>query len=698
MKHKIIPIMAAVVWGLCFFALPAHAKYGGGTGEPNNPYLIYTAEQMNAIGADANDWDKHFKLMADIDLSSYTGPGPWTPLPPPPPLYASNPNPADGAMSVNTTAYLSWTPGFGATSHDVYFGTGSSPPFVCNQISIIFDPGTMAYDTKYYWRIDEVNDSVTTAGNIWSFTTGEAAPPPPPPPPPMEDIDLSGYSGTAFNIIGNRDNPFEGVFDGNGHVISNFSYASSERNYIGLFRYVKGENAKIKDLGLINPNVNAGTGGRVGSLAGYLSDGTITNCYIEGGNVSGHDCVGGLAGMSYGIINDCSSSATITGYEEAGGLIGYLGGLLSRCRSTGNVSGHDGLGGLVGTNDGGTVERCCAYGNIFATGAVVGGLVGYQCYGYTYDSYATGDVIGDICVGGLIGRYYIPVPPMGASEAISSYAVIYNCYSSGAVMGKEDVGGLIGYNIYSNWAGVACFWDTQTSGQDWSDGGTGLPTDQMQMASTFINAEWDFNTPVWTIDEGVDYPRLWWEFVPILHTEPEVTLGTSNTISWEPVAGDVEYYAECAEDANFTSIIYSTGWIAETHYEFTGLELGQRYWYSVKARNSAGIESKWSNVESSLQCNLADAVDIMLDPNNLKSENLKKPYIHKINIAQDMIDRGIYAGALSKLENDILLKTDGCGESGEPDKSDWVITCEAQEQIYPLVIETIEDVKSLMGE
>jgi hypothetical protein len=61
-----------------------------------------------------------------------------------------------------------------------------------------------------------------------------------------------------------------------------------------------------------------------------------------------------------------------------------------------------------------------------------------------------------------------------------------------------------------------------------------------------------------------------------------------------------------------------------------------------------------------------------------------------------MIDRGIYAGALSKLENDILPKTDGCVEKGEPDKSDWVITCEEQEQIYPLVIETIEHVRSLI--
>ena len=49
-----------------------HADYGGGAGEPNDPYLIYTAEHLNAIGAEPNDWDKNFKLMADIDLAGFT--------------------------------------------------------------------------------------------------------------------------------------------------------------------------------------------------------------------------------------------------------------------------------------------------------------------------------------------------------------------------------------------------------------------------------------------------------------------------------------------------------------------------------------------------------------------------------------------------------------------------------------------------
>ena len=50
-------------------AAAAQAKYGGGEGTAQEPYLIYTAEQMNTIGLHREDWDKHFKLMADIDLS-----------------------------------------------------------------------------------------------------------------------------------------------------------------------------------------------------------------------------------------------------------------------------------------------------------------------------------------------------------------------------------------------------------------------------------------------------------------------------------------------------------------------------------------------------------------------------------------------------------------------------------------------------
>jgi hypothetical protein len=480
-------------------------SYCQGSGTEADPYLIYTSEQLNMIGLFSCDWDKHFKLMADIDLSSFTG--------------------------------------------------------------------------------------------------------------------------TSFNIIGiNPYIPFSGVFDGNGHTILNFTCDSNDRDYIGLFGYVSGGNAEIKNLELINPDVDAGTGAYVGSFAGR-NGGNINNCYVEGGNV--------------------------TGEYHVGGLVGYNSGTITNCYSTGSVSEQSSVGGLVGFNSGpGEISNC----------------------------YSAASVLGNRIVGGLIGL---------------NYGTITNCYSTGSVSGNYRVGGLVGSRSISGYA-IASFWDIQTSGQTTSAGGTGLPTAEMQTASTFIDAGWDFTTPIWTIDEGVDYPRLWWE-TPVLHAEPEITLGTSNTIFWDPVPGANDYYAECATDANFTSIIYNSGWITETSYEFTDLELGKRYWYSVKARNSAGTESGWSNVESSLQVTLTDAVDAMLDPDTLKNEKMKNALLNKINAVQEMIAEGLYEEALNKLQNDILQKTNGCALTGEPDKNDWIITCQGQSEIYPLIIETIEYVKSLMG-
>lgn len=96
------------------------------------------------------------------------------------PDQASNPSPADYATGVDLDANLSWTSGSYAESHDIYFGTSSSPPFIGNQTTTTFDPGTMSPSTAYYWRIDEVNKWGTTTGTLWNFTTMSTPPPPPP--------------------------------------------------------------------------------------------------------------------------------------------------------------------------------------------------------------------------------------------------------------------------------------------------------------------------------------------------------------------------------------------------------------------------------------------------------------------------------------------------------------------------------------
>ena len=103
---------------------------------------------------------------------------------------AEKPSIADGAIYENAWVSLSWTPGDGAVSHDVYFGenlndmndaTHESETFRGNQASAIFIVGFPGYPypdglvpgTTYYWRIDEVNDTNPDSpckGYIWSFS------------------------------------------------------------------------------------------------------------------------------------------------------------------------------------------------------------------------------------------------------------------------------------------------------------------------------------------------------------------------------------------------------------------------------------------------------------------------------------------------------------------------------------------------
>jgi len=67
-KRKIRWTISLFLVILYFSGLPAQAKYGGGTGEPNEPYQIATAEDLFLLGDSPEDYDKHFILTADIDL------------------------------------------------------------------------------------------------------------------------------------------------------------------------------------------------------------------------------------------------------------------------------------------------------------------------------------------------------------------------------------------------------------------------------------------------------------------------------------------------------------------------------------------------------------------------------------------------------------------------------------------------------
>jgi len=94
------------------------------------------------------------------------------------PRTAYNPNPPDGAKFVDLKTVLSWSPGFGANKHYVYFGdnfdnvnnaTNGTP-----QGTTTYKPGSLELEKVYYWRVDEFEGRNMHKGDVWSFTTARA--------------------------------------------------------------------------------------------------------------------------------------------------------------------------------------------------------------------------------------------------------------------------------------------------------------------------------------------------------------------------------------------------------------------------------------------------------------------------------------------------------------------------------------------
>ena len=203
------------------------------------------------------------------------------------------------------------------------------------------------------------------------------------------DIDLTGKDWMPIGTS----NPYSGTFDGGGHTITGLTFTTNDK-YAGLFGYLNRagtvKNVVMKDVQITN---NRSWSAFAGGVAGY-SWGTIENCSVSG-SVSGTVYVGGVVGAQIGgSITGCSSSATVKGTVDVGGVAGQTNSsaTLTACYATGNViieidpvkniSG----GGLVGFNGGNGVLACYATGNVTSTGSSTGNV---HIFGLLGDNYTT---------------------------------------------------------------------------------------------------------------------------------------------------------------------------------------------------------------------------------------------------------------------------------------------------------------------
>lgn len=373
------------------------------------------------------------------------------------------------------------------------------------------------------------------------------------------NLDLSLFSNwVSFNEI-------SGTIDGNELNISNLT--TTNRAFI-----IQTTDAILKNINITNAEINSTSSS---AILVFANDGVIENCNV-GGTINSTSNVGGLVydmqfgsivnshsnveiysdGQSYiggfvgvilnrtgggqnVLISDCSAYGNIgnstnrINCDRVGGFIGYTSNLstynIENCEAnlniyadfngvgTPNFRAIGGFGGELSEDEYSVTQKCKSLGLIdiinsdFENFGGYGGFVGRSNYAIIKNSYSSvnvyieGSFTGDYRIGGFAGTNRRPT------------SLIENCYSIGLVSGPAGatlVGGFAGEN---NGTVTNSYWNTETSGQATSDGGTGKTTTEMKEGliddpdTDGIYVGWD--DTIWDERTTSEYPVLQWETI-----------------------------------------------------------------------------------------------------------------------------------------------------------------------------------------
>lgn len=305
--------------------------YGGGRGTATDPYLIVTPEHLHALGAEPADWGRHFRLVADIDLSDDT-------------------KGQLGSIGIDETSPFSGV--FDGNDHTISWlnrrnppGSGRAPLFgwVTGTIKStgLIDPNVGGQLLYYTGSLAADNHGIIA--NCYA-----------------EDVNVVGGGWCAGGLVGRNEGTMTNCRS-TGRV-----YDRSAGGLVGMNRgtitdclsaatvladTVAGGLVAENWSGTLTNCASTGTAtgdDRTGGLVGYNSNGTITCCYSTA-IVVGNDDIGGLVGANWqGVITNCYSAANVTGDRQTAGLVGNNGGgIITNCYATGPVSGRYPAGGLV---------------------------------------------------------------------------------------------------------------------------------------------------------------------------------------------------------------------------------------------------------------------------------------------------------------------------------------------------------------
>jgi hypothetical protein len=302
----------AILITICNLTLYAYAKYSGGNGEPNNPYLIATPEDLNAVSEDSNDWSKHFLMTSDINMAGYT--------------YNKAPIAPD------------------ITNNPSFYGTRFTGVFDGNNHTIsllVINGGNNDYIGLF--------GSLDKGAKVLNLR--------------IEDANISGIENIGILCGEIRDS--ESILL-NCHV-SGFVKGGI---YLGGLCGINNNSAAINCYAEVSVRgVNY-----LGVMCGLNNGGTIINSFSKG-SVSGNRYLGGLCGRNdSGDIGNCSSECPVSGALYLGGLCGENSGILNNCCATGPINADSYIGGLCGRNYH-NIVNCYATGPVNGN-TNIGGLCG----------------------------------------------------------------------------------------------------------------------------------------------------------------------------------------------------------------------------------------------------------------------------------------------------------------------------------
>lgn len=295
------------------------AAYGEGDGSAESPYQIRIAPEWRLLMTRPKDWNKHFVLVDDIDLSEETV----------------------APVGNDTTPFTGIFDGNNHTIHNVmidepenthvglfrHIGPGG-------QVKSLHLRNLYVRGEEYVGGICGENEGMIRNCSVAGDIKG-----------PDRHWGTVCYGG----ICG---------LNSAGGVVNCYSEADVQGDVgvggvVGWSYYTTIERCWAKG----SVSGTSRVGGLVGSNASYLS-----RCYSES-NVSGATETGGLVGWCCNEVRDCFAIGTVHADRNVGGLIGRNGfstsaGNIVRCYSVCQVNGSENAGGFIGNNYNGTVENC----------------------------------------------------------------------------------------------------------------------------------------------------------------------------------------------------------------------------------------------------------------------------------------------------------------------------------------------------